>query len=229
MLPCPGNNEVNDGRAWYSPNWTERGEFAFCEECYHRFIKKTPLSIHMRSDGEFEGCTCTCDFTSSVKKQWSLAVKKNDINIFNEHVKRTLKQYRINELKVLIDTETLRYSTLLAERQMHWNSSSIECCRDINNADPNVSSSSSFPTTTIKKTLESIKEKNAKAWNQLIIECIDEGELKCQLDYLMKLSMLPTQETYTAILKDQLEIGHVNCLLSICQHSKNFDIALETY
>ncbi|CAH1757883.1 5395_t:CDS:1 [Entrophospora sp. SA101] len=126
MLPCPGNNEVNDGRAWYSPNWTERGEFAFCEECYHRFIKKTPLSIHMRSDGEFEGCTCTCDFTSSVKKQWSLAVKKNDINIFNEHVKRTLKQYRINELKVLIDTETLRYSTLLAERQMHWNSSSIE-------------------------------------------------------------------------------------------------------
>nr|CAG8526058.1 2800_t:CDS:2 [Entrophospora candida] len=166
-------------------------------------------------------------------------------NKFNKNQAVNLRQFSNN---CIIRNETTDNSIKLE--------TSTSAVGEINNNDPNVPSSSSSPAaTTTKETLESIKEKviklskeeklddamklvsskenpgleNAEAWNQLIIECVDKGKTKMSIrlfNEMKKLSMLPTQETYTAILK---EIGHVNCLLTICQRAKNFDVALKTY
>ncbi|CAJ0626219.1 15438_t:CDS:2 [Entrophospora sp. SA101] len=166
-------------------------------------------------------------------------------NKFNKNQAVNLRQFSNN---CIIRNETTDNSIKLE--------TSTSAVGDINNNDPNVPSSSSSPAAaTTKETLESIKEKviklskeeklddaiklvsskenpgleNAEAWNQLIIECVDKGKTKMSIrlfNEMKKLSMLPTQETYTAILK---EIGHVNCLLTICQRAKNFDVALKTY
>ncbi|CAJ0911812.1 3318_t:CDS:2 [Entrophospora sp. SA101] len=67
--------------------------------------------------------------------------------------------------------------------------------------------------------------KNAEAWNQLIIECADKGRSKMSIilfNEMKRLSMLPSQKSYTAI-------EHVNLLLATCQKAYNFNVALETY
>ncbi|RIB23311.1 hypothetical protein C2G38_2032867 [Gigaspora rosea] len=84
--PCPGSNFV-DGITFYSPNFTQPGEFTFCEECYNQFVRITPLNVYMRNDGIHNG---NCDFSSNVKQQWLIAVSKNDINIFREYVEPKL-------------------------------------------------------------------------------------------------------------------------------------------
>ncbi|GBC05104.1 hypothetical protein RclHR1_06030004 [Rhizophagus clarus] len=112
MLPCKANNVVRDNRKWYSPNWTEKGEFTFCEECYHKFIKDTSLSVYIRKDGEFEACSY--DFKPSVRQQWSLAVNKNDIGQFKKYV--DYKIYEIKFLKAQMDTELARQSMLISQK-----------------------------------------------------------------------------------------------------------------
>ncbi len=112
MLPCKTNSIVKDNRKWYSPNWTKRGEVAFCEECYHKFIKDTPLSVYIRNDGEFEACCCT--FKPSVKQQWLLAVNKNDIGQFKEYIDYKVQEFKL--LKSQMDTELARQRMLLSQK-----------------------------------------------------------------------------------------------------------------
>src|ERR1043165_5611557 len=111
MLPCKGNDIVRDNRKWYSPNWTERGKVTFCEECYHQFVKDTSLSGHIRNDGEFEACCC--DFNLDMKKQWELAVNKDDIEQFQQYLDKIEK---FNLLKAKMDIELARQRALLKQK-----------------------------------------------------------------------------------------------------------------
>ncbi|CAG8778193.1 27601_t:CDS:2 [Gigaspora margarita] len=70
-MPCPGSNCV-DGITWFSPNFTQPGEFTFCEECYNQFIRNTPLNVYMQNGGILSG---NCDFSSNVKQQWLIALR----------------------------------------------------------------------------------------------------------------------------------------------------------
>ncbi|CAG8612008.1 10085_t:CDS:1, partial [Cetraspora pellucida] len=115
-MPCPGTNRV-DGIAWYSPNFTQPGEFAFCEECYNQFIRNTHLSIYMRNDGIQNGGSC--DFSSNVKQKWFVAVNRNDINLFKEYVEPKLGQIRelqdrLARLQILTAQELQRKETLIS-------------------------------------------------------------------------------------------------------------------
>src|SRR5947209_6691708 len=112
MLPCKANNIVKDNRKWYSPNWTIRGEVTFCEECYHKFIKDKPLSVYIRNEGKFEATCCT--FKPSVKKQWQLAVDKNDIGQFKEYVDDKIQEFKL--LKAQMDTEIVRQRALITQK-----------------------------------------------------------------------------------------------------------------
>ncbi|CAG8795441.1 18655_t:CDS:1, partial [Gigaspora margarita] len=113
-MPCPGSNCV-DGITWYSPNFTQPGEFAFCGECYNQFIRNTPLNVYMRNDGIQSG---NCDFSSNVKQQWLIAVSRNDINIFRGYVEPRLGHIRelrdrMDRLQVILSQELQRKEFLI--------------------------------------------------------------------------------------------------------------------
>nr|CAG8491156.1 2977_t:CDS:1 [Entrophospora candida] len=98
MFPCPRDTIVTN-RKWYSPNWTKRGEFTFCEECYHQFIKNTPFNTYIRYDGELPFSVCC--FRPNVKQNWFFAISMNNINIFAQHI-----EPQNAELKILYSSLT---------------------------------------------------------------------------------------------------------------------------
>src|SRR5438045_128030 len=105
MYPCGKNNIVRDNRTWYSPNWTKRGEVAFCDAYYHNFIKNTPLSIYIRNDGQFEAAYCC--FKPSVEKEWRTAVSNNDIKSFIDYVNKEAAKAQC--VKAELELESVRY------------------------------------------------------------------------------------------------------------------------
>ncbi|KAF0513790.1 hypothetical protein F8M41_017744 [Gigaspora margarita] len=117
-MPCPGSNCV-EGITWYSPNFTQPGEFTFCEECYNQFIRNTPLNVYMQNGGILSG---NCDFSSNVKQQWLIAVSRNDINIFRGYVEPRLGHIRelrdrMARLQVIFSQELQRKQFLITSQQ----------------------------------------------------------------------------------------------------------------
>ncbi|RIB23312.1 hypothetical protein C2G38_2073211 [Gigaspora rosea] len=110
--PCPGSNYV-EGITLYSPNFTEPGEFTFCEECYNQFIRNTPLSVYMQNIGIQSG---NCDFSSNVKQQWLIAVSRNDINIFRGYV-----EPKLGHIRELQDSKTRLHAIFSQELQRKQN------------------------------------------------------------------------------------------------------------
>ncbi|CAG8448087.1 11428_t:CDS:1 [Dentiscutata heterogama] len=114
---CPGKNFVG-GITWYSPSFTQPGEFKFCEECYNQFIRNTPLSVYMRNDGIQ---IATCDFSPSIKQRWFMSVSENNINIFIQYVEPKLRRTRdvrsrLFQLQALKSLESERRSALVTSQ-----------------------------------------------------------------------------------------------------------------